>query len=389
MSDLAATPSPSAAVAAVAASRRLRQRYLTSLPLNGTGAPFTDLQGRLPGESTGNEGLADLMSSIASIGLLQPILVEALPDGRNRIVAGERRLRACRRLEQLDPANPHIVDGIPSIVAPGPLDEIERRNWQFAENFCRADLAPGEMAMALLFERCGLLVERLADVGVVVPDEIAAFPEPAERFRRMDKLRVESGQHSIGAPWEDVVARLGIQISPARAQRLVRAFQQLPPDLSAEMDEAGVSLHSRSSFVHLHSERERVAEELWDAVRRRHRPELLSGAVAAMRADPDLDPDRAIDTAFDVQEAANEARSLTQKPASNSADEQAERPLAAHSQAALEAIRALNNELAAGAVIAPFVRGSLRMVVTDLVAALDGNSVQEPGDTGHTAGYSQ
>lgn len=40
--------------------------------------------------------LAELAASIRDNGLLQPVLVRALPDGRHQLVAGERRLRASR-----------------------------------------------------------------------------------------------------------------------------------------------------------------------------------------------------------------------------------------------------------------------------------------------------
>src|SRR5574341_145193 len=42
--------------------------------------------------------LAELAASIKSAGLLQPVLVRERADGRYELIAGERRLRACRSL---------------------------------------------------------------------------------------------------------------------------------------------------------------------------------------------------------------------------------------------------------------------------------------------------
>ena len=101
-------------------SERLRQRRFELLPLTGPAAAFTEVQGRAPGGSTSFEGLGELISSIASVGVLQPVLVEEMPGGRaHRLVSGERRLRACRRGAVLDPENPHF-QAIPAVICPGP-----------------------------------------------------------------------------------------------------------------------------------------------------------------------------------------------------------------------------------------------------------------------------
>ena len=77
------TPAGTAeAVQQLRLSPRLRQRRFARLPLRGDGTPFTELQGRVPGDSTTPADLADLISSISTVGVLQPVLVEEIP-GRN------------------------------------------------------------------------------------------------------------------------------------------------------------------------------------------------------------------------------------------------------------------------------------------------------------------
>ena len=113
----------------VAASQMLSLRRLEYLPISGDGSPIAEAQGRTPGDSTSVEGLQELISSIATIGVLQPILVEDT-EGHLRLLAGERRLLACRWLQTNEPENPHIVKGIPAVVTPGPISETERRAWE-------------------------------------------------------------------------------------------------------------------------------------------------------------------------------------------------------------------------------------------------------------------
>ena len=49
-----------------------------------------------PRKTFDDEALADLASSIAQYGVLQPLLVAPAEDGRYLLIAGERRLRASR-----------------------------------------------------------------------------------------------------------------------------------------------------------------------------------------------------------------------------------------------------------------------------------------------------
>ena len=142
--DLSSPPvqTPASALDAarrLSASPCLSQRRLELLPLSGPGSVFSDVQGRRPGASTTPEDLAELVSSIASVGVLQPILVERLPDESLRLVAGERRLRAARWGAANLPSNLHF-EAIPAVVCPGPLPEEDRRTWQIAENLVRVEV---------------------------------------------------------------------------------------------------------------------------------------------------------------------------------------------------------------------------------------------------------
>jgi ParB family chromosome partitioning protein len=98
------------------------------------------------------EKMSELVASVRSDGLLQPITVKA--DGEGFIVVfGHRRLEACKRAGWTE---------IPAFVAQG--DEATLRGLTFAENFFRDDLTPVELALAIAdeFKSGRMTIERIA-----------------------------------------------------------------------------------------------------------------------------------------------------------------------------------------------------------------------------------
>ncbi|MFF5265360.1 ParB N-terminal domain-containing protein [Actinomadura viridis] len=314
----------------LAESARLQQRYLAELPLQGDGAVFTEVQGRRQGEAFAPTALADLISSIAEVGLLQPVLVEELPESegssgagrpRHRLIVGERRLRAMRWGATAWSKHPHFAS-LPAVVCPGPLSEFERRRWQLAENLAREDLQPGDLGAALLLERCAMVTARMTEAGIQIPAHVAANQDPAERYAELERLR--AGRAELAAPWREVLARLGIQMSPRKARAVVAAFRALPREMSAEMDASEVAVATRSALLHIAEGQPEAAQELWQAVQERGRPDLLAAAIAAHSDNPDLTGQQAVDAAERRHEEANAARAakLTgdgQMPTVNSA----------------------------------------------------------------------
>lgn len=99
--------------------------------------------------------LTALAASIAEFGLIQPILVTEsdILEGTYRIIAGERRWRACRMAG---------LDEIPCVIFDG--DELAAAQVSLVENIQRSDLNPIEEAMGYraLIERFGMTQENLA-----------------------------------------------------------------------------------------------------------------------------------------------------------------------------------------------------------------------------------
>jgi hypothetical protein len=202
-------------------SGKLRRRRFEAIPLRGTSAAHTAAQGRQPGDATTPVELSDLISSIAEIGVLQPILVEEIPaelgrPPRLRVVAGERRLRACRWGASHLAGNPHF-ETVPAIICPGPLTDEERRIWQLIENLAREPLRPGEQAAALLLHRCAILTGKLLKAGKTIPPQVYEIEDPVARFAALERIR--GGEASCAAPWAEVLTRLGLQLSPAQGTR--------------------------------------------------------------------------------------------------------------------------------------------------------------------------
>lgn len=351
----------------LARSERLASRRFELLPLTGPGAAFTEVQGRLPGAATAPEGLAELISSIATVGVLQPILVEDLSDGRRRLVSGERRLRAAKWLAT-DQAAEERFQTIPAICCPGPLSEEERRVWQLVENLAREDLRPGELVAALLYERCAVLAAKLLAAGVSIPPGVTALEDPVAPFRALDRLRLRSGHSRLGAPWEEVLKRLSIQLGERKAQQLVRAFTALPEDVSAEMDAAKVALHTWLRYLTLDQGNRAAARQIWDALRARQQPQLLAAAVQARLEQPEISPETAVDTAREIHQAANEARA---RQASGAPARRTREAVSGEAVASLlGSLKDLTGALRRGAALGERDAGSLRILVEEVLALL-------------------
>jgi len=99
------------------------------------------------------EAIHELADSIRSKGILQPILVEQIEDGRYRIVAGERRYRASLEAG---------IAAVPVLVRSFTVEE--RLEIALIENIQRRDLNPLEEARAIrsLIESAGINQEEAA-----------------------------------------------------------------------------------------------------------------------------------------------------------------------------------------------------------------------------------
>ncbi|HEV2071247.1 MAG TPA: hypothetical protein VGR26_15770, partial [Acidimicrobiales bacterium] len=149
------------------------------------------------------------------------------------------------------------------------------------------------------------------------------------------------------------------------------AFATLPEELSDQMDAAKVALATRLEYLRLGRGRAEAAAELWEAVSKRQRPELLAAAVREQLDHPDLEPEEAVDRATELREAADQARARAQ---STGPEDRPERGGAVPAEVVAEALaclRRLLGALRAGAELSRYDAGSLRLFAGELGAALE------------------
>ena len=199
---------------------------------------------RQPRRHFDDEKLEELAASIQESGVIQPLIVRQLDGGRYMLVAGERRLRACRRVK---------LDKVPVIVRDMSDDEA----WVVAliENVQREDLNAIEEAEALqlLIERFGLSQEEVAArVG-------RARPTIANTLRLL----------RLPTALRELVAAGRLSAGQARAVMMVGDDPKLLEDFATKVLEEGLTV--------------RRAEELAREIRREEE-------ARAAGVEPDLPP---------------------------------------------------------------------------------------------------
>ena len=132
--------------------------------------------------------LAELAASIVANGVVQPVLIRSLPNGRFQLIAGERRWRASQLAKKVT---------IPAILRQ--VSDEQAMEITIVENLQREDLNPMDQARAF---------ERLASEFHMTQEQIAARTGKdrvsVANFMRLLKLppnlqtQVESGELSFG-----------------------------------------------------------------------------------------------------------------------------------------------------------------------------------------------
>ncbi len=117
-----------------------------------------------PRQTYNAEQEAELVESIRSQGILQPLIVRQADDGFYQVVAGERRFRAARELGLTD---------VPVIVKD--LSDQQSRAVSLVENLQRADLNPKDEQ---------LFFQRLQNEFNFSIRDIAAFIHKSEKYVR-------------------------------------------------------------------------------------------------------------------------------------------------------------------------------------------------------------
>ena len=191
-------------IAAVDPKRRALGKGLDSLlPRVQAPAPAADSEGGKPREipldqidrnpfqtrsHVNEEQLAELAASISSNGVVQPILVRPLANGRFQLIAGERRWRASQLAQK--PTIPAILRQV---------SDEQAMEITIVQNLQRADLNPMEQARA--FERLSREFHMTQEQMATRTGKDRATVANFLRLLRLPasvQARVESGELSFG-----------------------------------------------------------------------------------------------------------------------------------------------------------------------------------------------
>ncbi|MFC1535713.1 ParB/RepB/Spo0J family partition protein [Candidatus Neomarinimicrobiota bacterium] len=188
-----------------------------------------------PRQDFGDEEMADLINSVKSKGILQPITVRESGEGRYQLVAGERRLRAAKSIG---------LENVPVYLLSVDSD-VEMMEYALIENIQREDLNPVEQAeaFALLLSKYDLTQQNIADqVGMSRPAvantlRLLRLPAEIKESLKRDELTMGHARALLGLPqpalmqrlWKKIVNQgLSVRQTETAVQDLIREQEDKP-----------------------------------------------------------------------------------------------------------------------------------------------------------------
>ncbi len=151
-----------------------------------------------PRQDFDEAALDELAASVEQLGIVQPITVRAKEDGRFELIAGERRLRAAKKVG---------LDRIPAFVREADTEAM--LEMAIVENVQRENLNPVEVSLGYqrLVDECGLSQEEVAQkVGKsrsAVANSLRLLRLPADVLAALRDGRLSSGHARMLVSIED------------------------------------------------------------------------------------------------------------------------------------------------------------------------------------------
>jgi len=204
-----------------------KEKGYTELPTDFV--TFFSLQPRITFRE--DESFQELLRSIQEKGILQPIVVRKISEGLYECVAGERRLRAAKKLG---------LKTIPVIIKE--LSDEEALLISIMENLQRKDLNPLEVALAYknLMEKFGYTQEEVAErVGkdratVANLLRLLKLPQEIQEDLLKDRLTVGHAKALLSLPTEEL--QLKARSMVLQKGLSVRETERLVERLKGEME---------------------------------------------------------------------------------------------------------------------------------------------------------
>ncbi|MEM1043163.1 MAG: ParB/RepB/Spo0J family partition protein [Bacteroidota bacterium] len=181
-----------------------------------------------PRQDFDDAALGELAGSIRQLGIIQPITVRALGEGRFEIISGERRLRAAKRAG---------LGRVPAYVREADTEAM--LEMAIVENIQRENLNPVEVALGYhrLMEECGLTQEVVAQkVGKnrsTVANALRLLRLPPPVLASLRDGTLTGGHARMLVSVEDPDAQLQLHrkivedaLSVRQVEALVRAYRQ-------------------------------------------------------------------------------------------------------------------------------------------------------------------
>ncbi len=133
---------------------RIYNKQIPSENINDVKIDNIEVNPFQPRKKFNDEALQELSSSVKELGIIQPITVRKIADGKYQLVTGERRLRAAKIAG---------LDAIPAYIRT--VNDQGMLELALVENIQREDLNSIEIAISYqrLIEECNLTQETLSD----------------------------------------------------------------------------------------------------------------------------------------------------------------------------------------------------------------------------------
>lgn len=184
---------------------------------------------RQPRQVLNDEKLSELAESIKEHGIVQPVVVRPLPDGKYELIAGERRWRACRAIG---------MRIIPAVIRE--YGDLEAAAVALIENIQRENLNPLEEARAyrILMEDFDLTQEDVSKrvgksrpfVGNMV--RLLTLPDEIQRMVMDGHLSAGHARAILGISERE--KQIGAAKRIIRSQMNVRQAESLIKNIAAE-----------------------------------------------------------------------------------------------------------------------------------------------------------